>query len=82
MVVIGGGIAGLTVAKECVKIGAKTALVEKFLIGGDAFIHSTVILKGLQKAGRLARQMRNSSKFGVNIKNVKVDFEAVMTRIR
>lgn len=42
IIVIGGGTGGLITAKSCVKMGAKVAVVECNLLGGDR-LKSTVM---------------------------------------
>ena len=83
LVVIGGGTAGLVTAAGAAGLGAKVALIEKHLLGGDCLNVGCVPSKALIRAARAAAEIRSSSDFGVTIKGeVSVNFGAVMERMR
>lgn len=83
LVVIGAGTAGLVTAAGAAGLGAKVALVEKHLMGGDCLNVGCVPSKALLRAARAAAQVRNASQFGVRVPpGVTVDFPAVMERMR
>lgn len=83
MVVIGGGTAGLVTAAIAASLGAKTALVEKALLGGDCLNVGCVPSKALISAARCAAMVRDSSQFGVKHHGgFEVDFGQVMNRMR
>ena len=83
LVVIGAGTAGLVTAAGAAGLGAKVALVERELMGGDCLNVGCVPSKGLISAARVARTMRYADDFGVKTPpSVSVDFEAVMRRMR
>ncbi len=83
MVVIGGGPAGLVTAAAAAGLGAKVALIEKHLLGGDCLNVGCVPSKALIRAARVASEVRNASAFGVHTGgDVTVDFPAVMERMR
>jgi pyruvate/2-oxoglutarate dehydrogenase complex dihydrolipoamide dehydrogenase (E3) component len=83
LVVIGAGPAGLIVAAGAAGLGAKVALIEKHLMGGDCLNVGCVPSKALIRSARAVGDIWNASKFGVNVSNTpEVDFAAVMERLR
>ncbi|TAG94159.1 MAG: mercuric reductase [Oscillatoriales cyanobacterium] len=83
LVVIGAGPAGLIVAAGAAGLGAKVALIEKHLMGGDCLNVGCVPSKALIRSSRSVGDIWNAGKFGVNVSdNTKVDFSAVMERMR
>ena len=82
LVVIGGGTAGLVSAVGAAQLGARVALIEKNLLGGDCLNYGCVPSKGLIRAGRAAEAVREASDFGVRVGPATVDFDAAMSRMR
>jgi pyruvate/2-oxoglutarate dehydrogenase complex dihydrolipoamide dehydrogenase (E3) component len=83
LVVIGAGPAGLIVAAGAAGLGAKVALIEKHLMGGDCLNVGCVPSKALIRSARAVGDILNASKFGVNVSsNPEVNFAAVMERLR
>ena len=83
MVVIGGGTAGLVTAIAAAGLGAKVALVERNLMGGDCLNVGCVPSKSLIRSSRVAAEIENGVWSGVRAKGgVSVDFGAVMERLR
>ncbi|MDC0936623.1 mercuric reductase [Pirellulales bacterium] len=83
LVVIGAGTAGLVAAAGAAGLGAKVALVERDLLGGDCLNVGCVPSKGLISAARVRRSMRYADEFGVRVPDgATVDFPAVMERMR
>ena len=83
LVVIGGGTAGLVTAAGAAGLGAKVALVEKHLLGGDCLNVGCVPSKALIRSARAAFDARDGERFGVRVPaGVEVDFAAVMERMR
>ncbi len=83
LVVIGAGTAGLVTAAGAAGLGAKVALVERALLGGDCLNYGCVPSKALLAAARAAAAVREAAQFGVRVPpGVAVDFAAVMERLR
>ncbi|MFN0196448.1 MAG: FAD-dependent oxidoreductase, partial [Planctomycetaceae bacterium] len=83
LVVIGAGTAGLVAAAGAAGLGAKVALIERHLMGGDCLNVGCVPSKALLSAARVAAQIRNSQKYGISVPaNVEIDFPAIMQRMR
>jgi pyruvate/2-oxoglutarate dehydrogenase complex dihydrolipoamide dehydrogenase (E3) component len=83
LVVIGAGAGGLVSSIGAAALGAKVALVEKYLLGGDCLNVGCVPSKALLRCGRAYAEVRDAQKFGVRVPDaVHVDFPAVMERMR
>lgn len=83
LVVIGAGTAGLVTAAVAAALGAKVALIERHLIGGDCLNVGCVPSKGVIRASRAWAEVRHAAEFGVGITGgVKCDFGAAMARMR
>src|SRR6516225_3500479 len=82
LVVIGAGTAGLVAAAGAAGLGAKVALVERRLMGGDCLNFGCVPSKALLRSARAAADVRAANEFGVDAGSVRVDFAKVMERVR
>lgn len=83
LVVVGAGTAGLVAAAGAAGLGAKVALIEKHLLGGDCLNYGCVPSKSLIRSARAAADLRQAERFGVTATGgVAVDFPAVMERVR
>lgn len=83
IVVIGAGTAGLVTAVIAAGIGAKVALIERHLMGGDCLNVGCVPSKGVIRASRAWAEVRKAEEFGLYIPHgVKYDFSAAMARMR
>jgi len=83
LVVIGAGTAGLVTAAGAAGLGAKVALIEKHLMGGDCLNIGCVPSKALIRSAHAAADARDAHEFGVvNCEQAEVDFPAVMERMR
>jgi pyruvate/2-oxoglutarate dehydrogenase complex dihydrolipoamide dehydrogenase (E3) component len=83
LVVIGGGTAGLVCAAGAAGLGAKVALIERHLLGGDCLNVGCVPSKGVIRASRAVFDARSSGGFGVRgLDGVHADFGQAMERMR
>lgn len=83
LVVVGAGTAGLVSAIGAASLGAKVAIIERHLMGGDCLNFGCVPSKALLSAARTVAGVRNAGRFGVRTAgDPRVDFDAVMTRMR
>lgn len=80
--VIGGGAAGLVAAAGGAALGARVALVEKRVLGGDCLWHGCVPSKALLHAARVAHTMRTAARAGISAIEPHADLRAVMARVR
>ncbi|WP_305804830.1 mercuric reductase [Stenotrophomonas sp. YIM B06876] len=83
LVVIGAGAAGLAAASIARALGAKVALVEHGMIGGDCLNSGCIPSKSLIRTAQLYAEMRNAGQYGARVpSDITVDFAAVMQRVR
>ncbi len=83
LVVIGAGAGGLVSAASAAGVGARVALIESHLLGGDCLTVGCVPSKALLRCAKAAAAVRNAAEFGVKINgDVSVDFGFVMERMR
>jgi len=83
LVVVGAGTAGLVTAAGAAGLGAKVALIERELLGGDCLNVGCVPSKALLSAAKRVAAVRGAGEFGVRITGAgEVDFAAVMERMR
>jgi pyruvate/2-oxoglutarate dehydrogenase complex dihydrolipoamide dehydrogenase (E3) component len=83
LVVLGGGTAGLVTSIGATGLGARVAIGERHLLGGDCLNYGCVPSKSLIRASRVLSCIRNAEAFGVDVPDgVRVDFGAVMERMR
>ena len=83
LVAIGSGTAGLVASIGGAGLGAKVALVEKHLMGGDCLNTGCVPSKSIIRAAKTVGEIRRAGELGVQVPDgVSVDFGAVMARMR
>jgi pyruvate/2-oxoglutarate dehydrogenase complex dihydrolipoamide dehydrogenase (E3) component len=83
LVVIGAGTAGLVTAAGAAGLGAKVALVERHLLGGDCLNVGCVPSKCMIRSSRVVADIRDAKQFGIRVpEGMEVDFPAVMERMR
>ena len=82
LVVLGAGTAGLVTALGAAGLGAKVALVERHLLGGDCLNVGCVPSKCLIRSSRAAAGFRDAQAYGVRDGRPQADFAAVMERMR
>lgn len=84
MVVIGAGTAGLVSAAGAATLGAKVALIERDLMGGDCLNVGCVPSKALIRSSRALFDISKAGSFGIRVPAVEADghFPAVMERLR
>src|SRR5512134_176291 len=83
LVVIGAGTAGLVTAAGAAGLGAKVALVERHLLGGDCLNVGCVPSKCLIRCSRVVSELRDAPRYGVSARDgIEADFATVMERMR
>jgi pyruvate/2-oxoglutarate dehydrogenase complex dihydrolipoamide dehydrogenase (E3) component len=83
LVVIGAGTAGLVSAAGAAGLGAKAAIVERHLMGGDCLNVGCVPSKGVIRAARAFHDARRgAAEFGAPAAAGAGDFAAAMERMR
>ncbi|MBH8580101.1 FAD-dependent oxidoreductase [Bisbaumannia pacifica] len=81
IVVIGAGSAGLVASYIAAAVKARVALVERDKMGGDCLNTGCVPSKALIRAARLAQEVRQAPRFGIEAGEPRVDFTAVMAHV-
>ena len=83
LVVVGAGTGGLISALVASSLGAKVALVERGLMGGDCLNVGCVPSKGLIRASRMAAEIREARGLGLELaESAGIDFGRAMERMR
>ena len=83
LVAIGAGTAGLVSALGAAGLGAKVALIERHLMGGDCLNFGCVPSKGLIRAAKSYAAVRDANEFGIGNGDAPTgDFAQVMERMR
>jgi pyruvate/2-oxoglutarate dehydrogenase complex dihydrolipoamide dehydrogenase (E3) component len=83
LVVVGAGTAGLVSAAGAAGLGAKVALIERHLMGGDCLNVGCVPSKAIIASSRAAAEAEKGELFGVRATaGVDIDFSAAMERMR
>jgi pyruvate/2-oxoglutarate dehydrogenase complex dihydrolipoamide dehydrogenase (E3) component len=79
-VIIGAGQAGVPLAEALAKRNQRVALVERKHLGGSCINYGCTPTKAAIASAHLAHQARRAAEYGLQIADVKVDFEAVIKR--
>jgi pyruvate/2-oxoglutarate dehydrogenase complex dihydrolipoamide dehydrogenase (E3) component len=82
LVVVGAGTAGLVCAAGAAGLGARVALVERHLMGGDCLNVGCVPSKGVIAASRVWHEVFNGSRFGAPPHIGSGNFAVAMARMR
>lgn len=83
LVVVGAGTAGLVCAAGAAGLGAKVALIERHMMGGDCLNVGCVPSKGLIRAARAVFDARTAHPFGIDgAETLGFDFGRAMARMR
>lgn len=83
LVVVGAGTAGLVAAHAAAAFGAKVALIERDLLGGDCLNIGCVPSKAIIRTSRLYADMRDAEHYGAEApSDIRVGFPTVMQRMR
>lgn len=73
---------GLVTAAACAGLGAKVALIERHLLGGDCLNVGCVPSKALLRSAHAVAAVRDAALYGVKVNEFSVDFPAIMERMR
>jgi pyruvate/2-oxoglutarate dehydrogenase complex dihydrolipoamide dehydrogenase (E3) component len=81
LIVVGMGSGGLVAAEFATKLGVRTVVVERDMVGGDCLWTGCVPSKALLAAGKVAQHIRTADEFGIARSEPDVDLPAVWRRI-
>ena len=83
LAIVGGGAAGLLTAYLAATLGAKVALIERNLLGGQCFNVGCVPSKAIIRTSRVYAEMRTAENFGAQVPGgIDINFQAAMERMR
>jgi pyruvate/2-oxoglutarate dehydrogenase complex dihydrolipoamide dehydrogenase (E3) component len=83
LVILGAGPAGLLTAYEAATLGAKVALIERDLLGGECLNTGCIPSKTIIRTSRLYAEMRDAENFGARVPgDIHVDFPFLVERMR
>lgn len=83
LVVVGAGTGGLVTAAGAAGLGAKVALVERHLMGGDCLNVGCVPSKALIRSAQAVAEIQRAAWFGVHVPpEIEVNFAEAMARMR
>jgi pyruvate/2-oxoglutarate dehydrogenase complex dihydrolipoamide dehydrogenase (E3) component len=82
VLIIGGGQAGIPLARDLAGMGKRVALAERKDLGGSCINFGCTPTKAAIASARLAHLARRGAAFGLKIPTVDVDFLQVLQRAR
>ncbi|OUS14185.1 pyridine nucleotide-disulfide oxidoreductase [Gammaproteobacteria bacterium 53_120_T64] len=82
LVVIGAGAGGLVSSYIAAAVKAKVSLIEADKMGGDCLNTGCVPSKALIRSAKLAQQIRQGSRYGLNDGEPDLSFAKVMARVQ
>lgn len=82
VMVIGGGQAGIPLARDLAAAGRRVVLAERKNLGGSCVNFGCTPTKAAIASARIAHLARRATEFGLRVPVVEVDFPAVIERAR
>jgi dihydrolipoyl dehydrogenase len=82
VIFIGGGPAGYVGAIRCAQLGLTVGVVERDGLGGTCVLWGCIPAKALLESASIANRARHAAEFGVNLGEVKTDYNVAMKRSR
>lgn len=81
MIVIGAGAGGLVTSYIAAAVKAKVTLIEAGEMGGDCLNYGCVPSKAIIKSAKVAEQIRNGERYGLDNMTPQFSFKTVMARV-
>lgn len=82
VIVLGSGPGGYVAAIRCAQLGLKTAIVERENLGGICLNWGCIPTKALLRSAEIFHYMQNAKDYGLKVKDIEADLEAVVKRSR
>jgi dihydrolipoamide dehydrogenase len=82
VIFLGGGPAGYVGAIRSAQLGLNVAVIEREGLGGTCVLWGCIPAKALLEAASIATKVTHAAEFGVNVGDVKLDFQVAMKRSR
>src|SRR5690606_6700756 len=81
IIVVGGGPGGYVAAIKAAQLGAKTALVEKEVVGGICLNHGCIPTKTFLKSAKVYKTLQHSTDYGVTASgSIGFDWSKIVSR--
>ncbi|MFB0502206.1 MAG: dihydrolipoyl dehydrogenase [Candidatus Bathyarchaeia archaeon] len=80
VVVIGAGIGGYVAAIRASQLGMEVEIIEGGKVGGTCVNSGCIPTVALLTSAHLLEKIKRSEEYGINVKDVSVNFERMMTR--
>ena len=80
--IIGAGPAGVMAALRAAELGARATLIASGKFGGMAANDGPVPVRTLAHAGRLMRDARQLSQYGIDVSDPFLDYPRLLARVR
>lgn len=82
VIVLGSGPGGYVAAIRCAQLGLKTAIVERENLGGICLNWGCIPTKALLRSAEIFHYMQHAQDYGLKVKEIEADLEAVVKRSR
>jgi dihydrolipoamide dehydrogenase len=82
LIVLGSGPGGYVAAIRAAQLGLKTAIVERELLGGICLNWGCIPTKALLRSAEIFHYMQHAGDYGLKVKEIEADLEAVVKRSR
>jgi len=82
VIVLGSGPGGYVTAIRASQLGFKTAIIEKESLGGVCLNWGCIPTKALLKSAQVFEYLKHAEDYGLSVKEVAHDFDAVVKRSR
>ncbi len=82
VIFLGGGPAGYVGAIRSAQLGLNVAVIEREGLGGTCVLWGCIPAKALLESASIATKVTHAAEFGVNVGDVKLDFQVAMKRSR
>ena len=82
LAIIGGGPGGYLAAIKAAQKGKNVCLIDKDRLGGVCLNWGCIPTKTLIKNAEIYNYVKNAEKYGINIKDISVDFKKNIKRSR
>lgn len=80
LVILGGGTGGYVAAIRASQLGMKVAIVEKDKLGGTCLHKGCIPSKALLRSAEVYQQTKSASDFGIEVKDIQLNFLNVQNR--
>ena len=80
IIIIGSGPGGYVTGIRASQLGFKTAIIEKESLGGICLNWGCIPTKSLLKNAEVMDLINTSNDYGISVKDIQVDFKAIINR--